>query len=246
MKANKILVKWCVGVLMLGAMTTGLAAAVIFDEPCNNLSQWGGWNLSNVTADGQFHINGDAWMETNATFNTPADVVLSFGSLSYSVAYNQGTTPISIGMSTGWSNPNFGLGVSMTTFGEGTSANYYYNGTAYVLDKKPITSAGNIAMTIEYFSSNKRLVITQISGTYLDTDGITWLPASNTVLVDTTFALAYDYATYNRVVLGANPSSGGGGSGVLDNIQLAVVPEPATIALLISGGVVCLLRRRKM
>ena len=219
--------------LVLVTWSNVVSAAVLFDETCENLDAWTGVNLARITAtNGLFELSGgntdnNVYMYTKESFLTPCNVTFSFDSARYDTGYNSGQVWIGPVGDTAHYSDHLGIGVAIAEYGDGPPlpySQYYYNGTAYNFSTNlmPEGHWSGLAIKIEYFAANNRLLITQTGGQYWNGSGRT--AASNTVLVDQIMSNAYDYKSYDKILYTANTKYKGGGIGTIDNIVIETVP----------------------
>ena len=145
-------------------------------------------------------------------------------------------------------------GCGLATQGVGNSAEVIYNGTAYPLDAPASglnpSDGGQNSVVIQYeniSSDQHRLYIILEAGSWRDTSGgwhLASAPYNMVVLFDHTFAAAPDFATYGSKITMTNAQwQWGPYNTEIDNIVLDVVPEPATLGLLVLGGLMVMRKR---
>lgn len=212
-------------IVLLVAVANCTWGEVIFYDDCTDTNAWSGTGLNYITLTNNMFVFNSTTDDpnlniatTNFSLTTHGDITISFTNGRHDTGWHETSAYMQVGLGNG-------LAIRYTPNGiDSTESKLLYNGTDYLLDYYPQANWGNMAIKIEYYSENKRVVTTMITGTYVDPATSNRLAANNTIIYDNTFATSLDVSTYNRLEIhGAAQYSGGLDDSKIDNINLTQV-----------------------
>ena len=220
--------------LLLAAFSAGQT----FYDHCENTLLWTGDTAKVDTSNYKFEMSkasgGDSVVLTSvADFSVSGNLSISVEKLQYTPTNNTGSIQFGFGD---------GLAVGVDRYGTGSYV--MFNGTKYTFaaygQNSPIGDQGDLSLTLAYNAATKKLIIMQTTGQYRTPGGqIQGFPLwtdGPIVLMNYTFAEAFNYAAYGKFTIKVDCPTGGYYASI-DEIQVDLeAPTSASLSINLAVG----------